>query len=237
MYHFVFEMMLVRKIQTSLKSTKEATLRFKAIMITALFIQGVVYLTLRMLIEAGNTFNTFVTTVFIASSSFKLLLDGTVFYIFIMNMVFFIGRKQACLKREALRFSPFNKFIMISIGFMFLMQILGTAFNFSNAVISLIDKIYKSQGYIDYRLIMGDIVFPLRDFIDVMFFSYLFYFQSKKRVDLKSVNIEYLTKMSDQQIQKSTESEEFVPEDEIEKIMRKETEDYQFRRFLYQQIV
>ena len=56
------------------------------------------------------------------------------------------------------------------------MQILGTAFNFSNAVISLIDKIYKSQGYIDDRLIMGDIVFPLRDFIDVMFFSYLFYF-------------------------------------------------------------
>jgi hypothetical protein len=37
-------------------------------------------------------------------------------------------------------------------------------------------------------VILDDLVFPLRDFIEVLMFSYLFYVQSNKRKDLDQIN-------------------------------------------------
>ena len=111
----------------------------------------------------------------------KLALDCLSFYLFIKAFRFFVARKRSSLKREALALSPFNKFILFSIYILLAFRVLGTLFTFSNALISLDDKIYHSHSYSIYRLLMGDIIFPIRDCIEALYFSYLFYFQSTRR--------------------------------------------------------
>ena len=111
---------------------------------------------------------------FVISITLKLILDGIAFVVFIRSLNFFVARKKQSLKREALGFSPFNTFILLSVYFLLFMRILGTVFTFSNAVISLVD-LYQDLHYKEYRIIMGDLVFPIRDLVEILFFSYLFY--------------------------------------------------------------
>ena len=44
---------------------------------------------------------------------------------------------------------------------------------------------------------MGDVVFPLRDFLEILMFSYLFFYQSKKHKNLQKINERYLRLMNE----------------------------------------
>lgn len=177
MYHFVFEMQAVRiNIEKTNSSQRKAANRKMKMIVMGLFgVHGVLYLTTRMITETGYDFNLAAKIFFSISLVLKLVLDAYVFFVFTSTFSYFLQRKKSALSREALSFSPFNFFIIYSVMFLFFMQILGTLFTISNAIVTLTPA-YTTDGYTTYRLIMGDIIFPLRDFIDVLFFSYLFYF-------------------------------------------------------------
>jgi hypothetical protein len=134
--------------------------------------------------------------VFIVIITVKLLLDGIAYQLFIPAFIFFIKRKQLSLKKEALGLTPFNRVMICIIGFFILLQFVGTIFTFSNAVISLLD-VYHNDSYTLYRVSMGDIVFPIRDFLEVLAFCYLFYFQSgKSKSHLAKVNETYYKQLN-----------------------------------------
>jgi hypothetical protein len=135
-----------------------------------------VYLTIRLISEISDQdLNKAEIDLLIASTALKVLLDGVGFMIFMQSFLYFVNRKASTLKREALSFSPFNKFIIASVFFLYVMRIIGTLFTLTNAIISITD-LYTTHSYSVYRLLMADIIFPLRDMIEVLFFTYLFYF-------------------------------------------------------------
>ena len=132
---------------------------------------------------------------FLFSIALKVFLDTVSFIVFYYAMHFFIKKKMESLRKEALGFSPFNLFILFMIGLLFFMRILGSLFTLTNALFSIL-SFYNGQIYINYRLVMGDIVFPIRDFVEIMMFSYLFYFQSQKRkTSLAKVNETYMKEL------------------------------------------
>lgn len=134
----------------------------------------------------------------ILSLIIKLISDAYVFWVFGQVFKYFLNKKRSSLKKEALNLSPLNFFIISSVFFMFFMRVLGTLFNTQNGIVSLIDSVYNTNSYIEYRIIMGDIVFPLRDFLEVLMFSYLFFYQSKKKRNLQKVNERYLKLMREE---------------------------------------
>jgi hypothetical protein len=152
-----------------------------------------IYFTLRMLTEFDIDYGTAGKVFFYASTFLKLPLDFYVLWIFCSCFQYFVRRKQQSLKREALGFSPFNIFILSSVYFMVFMRVFGSLFNVTNSIMSLTDA-YESHGYILFRLISANIIFTLRDFIEALFFSYLFYYQSKVKLcpkSLSKINTEY----------------------------------------------
>lgn len=102
-------------------------------------------------------------------------MDGIAYQIFIPAMSFFLRRKKQGLKKEALILSPYNYCVLCMIYFFLVLRFWGTIFTFSNAVISLTD-FYHDDLYTIFRVINGDLVFPIRDFLEILAFSYLFYF-------------------------------------------------------------
>lgn len=63
------------------------------------------------------------------------------------------------------------------------MRLLGSIYTFIVGIVSLTSLFQNEQWQISYE-ILDDLVFPIRDFIEVLFFSYLFYTQSKRKLDL-----------------------------------------------------
>jgi hypothetical protein len=54
---------------------------------------------------------------------------------------------------------------------------------------------------------MGDIVFPLRDFLEILMFSCLFFYQSKQHKNLKKINERYLKLMSEEAFRETVKQE------------------------------
>ena len=104
----------------------------------------------------------------------KMVSDTCAYYFFIQAFSFFIEKKRQTKNKEALGLSPMNKFIIVSISIMFLMRVLGTIFNTLVGISTLFD-FYLNPSYIDFRILTANIVFPIRDFIEILFFCYLFF--------------------------------------------------------------
>jgi len=85
-------------------------------------------------------------------------------------------------------FTPFHQFVLYLIFFLLVMRILGSVYTFIVGVLVLIPTVFNSAAQMLSYVILDDLVFPLRDFIEVMMFSYMFYQQSnnrgKKNLDL-----------------------------------------------------
>lgn len=201
MYHFVFEMQAERIQIEGGGSAKvyqrtDRNNKAKFGVISLLILQLVIYLTIRLMSEEGSILGTLEISLLILSIFLKLALDCIAFYVFISAFRFFTHRKRASLKREALPFSPFNRFILASVYALLALRVLGTLFTFTNAIVSLTSS-YHDHGYSMYRLFMGDILFPIRDCIEAMYFSYLFYFQSTRRpaANMKRLNEQYFDKL------------------------------------------
>ena len=118
---------------------------------------------------------------YIITFTTKLLIDTYVFLIFIRALGYFLRRKRAALKREALMFTPFHQFVLYLIFFLLVMRILGSVYTFIVGVLVLIPSVFNSAAQMLSYVILDDLVFPMRDFIEVMMFSYMFYQQSNNR--------------------------------------------------------
>lgn len=110
----------------------------------------------------------------ILAVTLKAASDCCLYYYFFKAFKFFVEKKRQTRKREALGLSPLNKLIIFSISVMFTMRILGSLFNFQLGFATLFD-FYFDPTYLNFRVVMINIVFPLREFTEVLFFSYLFF--------------------------------------------------------------
>ncbi|TNV77255.1 hypothetical protein FGO68_gene16163 [Halteria grandinella] len=246
MYFFVFEMSSV-KIQIEggpmAIPRAETNRKVKYSVLAGIITYLVVYLTVRLISELGNQQLTHVELgLLYFSIALKLVLDILVMVIFMQVFIYFAKRKQTTLKREALTFSPFNKFILISVSILYASRIIGALFTFSNSLIS-ISELYNTYGYSVYRLLMADVIFPIRDMFEALFFAYLFYFQSKKRVNMSILNEEYQKRISQLEEVKplNTQNSGTVVSHEVKQsqisgaVVDEETT--QFRQFLRGQVV
>lgn len=212
-YYFAFEMQLVRILlergngssvreREYSEETAELVRRNRLLNYTiigiSLVVQGVIYATLRMLQEYGKEYGTAGKIVFYITVFSKVPLDAISFYVFLNSFLYFLTRKQKSLKREALGLSPFNIFIVISVYTFLALRVLGTIWTATNAVITMTD-IYDTHDYTFFRIITSDIFFPLRDFLESLFFAYLFFYQSKTNLCPKSLgklNSQYFENMA-----------------------------------------
>ena len=101
------------------------------------------------------------------------------FSIFIVLLGFFLNKKAVAMKKGAHSggFSTFNFFVLYSIYFLLFMRIIGSLYTFIVGIVSMTPLFNDDKWKLSYE-ILDEIVFPIRDFIEVLFFSYLFYFQS-----------------------------------------------------------
>ena len=68
------------------------------------------------------------------------------------------------------------------------MRILGSVYTFIVGVLVLIPQIFNTTQQMLSYVILDDLVFPIRDFIEILMFSYMFYQQSNKRKNLDAIN-------------------------------------------------
>jgi hypothetical protein len=68
------------------------------------------------------------------------------------------------------------------------MRIAGSLYTFIVGILVLIPSIFNNPSQMLSYVILDDLVFPLRDFIETLMFSYLFYYQSNKRKNLAAIN-------------------------------------------------
>jgi hypothetical protein len=113
-------------------------------MIGFLFIHVIIYTTCRVIVEAGIEYNTATKVFLVLALVIKLISDSLVFWIFTQVFRFFLNKKRSGLKKDALRLSPLNYFIIATVCFMFFMRVLGTLFNTQNGIVSLDDSIYNT---------------------------------------------------------------------------------------------
>ena len=192
MYYFVFEMQTVR-YQMECANNEEyvekrrINNRRKLIVMFVSAVYGISYTVIRVLFSLNGKFNSVEKVIYIIAFTVKLLLDTYAITIFVYNLSYFLQRKRQALQKEALVFTPFNRFILGSIYFLLFMRIAGSLYTFIIGIITLTPLYDTDAQKLSYE-ILDDLVFPIRDFVEVLFFSYLFFYQSKKRIDLAKVN-------------------------------------------------
>ena len=195
MYYFVFEMQRIKdqlsaKTKLECNSFRLKTRRNRAIVLGLTLIYAISYSTIRVLAAMkGDKFTTAEEVIYIPTFTLKLLLDGYVIGMFILLLSFFLRRKQAAMLKGAhsAGFSRFNLFVLYSIYVLLFMRIVGSIYTFIVGIVSLTPLFLNEQWALSYQ-ILDDLVFPIRDFVEVMFFSYLFYFESRKESRLQQVN-------------------------------------------------
>jgi hypothetical protein len=148
--------------------------KIKIILIGILTAHVIIYDITRVVQENGHDIGKTGQIFIIVALILKMVSDCCMFYFFIKTFSFFIMKKRQTRQKEALGLSLLNKFIIASVCVMFFMRILGTLFNTFVGVSTMFD-FYHDPGYINFRVLMANIVFPLRDFIEVLFFCYLFF--------------------------------------------------------------
>jgi hypothetical protein len=68
------------------------------------------------------------------------------------------------------------------------MRVLGSIYTFIVGILVLNPDIFNRPAQMLSYVILDDLVFPLRDFVEVLMFSYLFYQQSNRRKNLDIIN-------------------------------------------------
>ena len=148
---------------------------------SVLAIQGVIYGTTRVIYDTGKDCGVAGEILIILSLSLKGICDTITYIIFVQAFKFFVYKKKLSRSKEALSFTPFNNFIVFSVYFMLVLRISGTIFNTLIGVASFIPRLYRDPGFSTFRVIFANIVYPIRDAIELLFFCYLFYVQSTKK--------------------------------------------------------
>ncbi len=107
---------------------------------------GISYTTIRTVHASDPTssFTGFKRVAYIITFTTKLLLDAFVFMIFIKVFNFFLSRKMASLKREALSLTPLNKVVLSIIYFLLFMRIAGSIYTFTVGVLILNPGVFNT---------------------------------------------------------------------------------------------
>ena len=74
------------------------------------------------------------------------------------------------------------------IFFLLIMRILGSIYTFIVGILVLIPEVFNTPSQMLSYVILDDLVFPLRDFVEILMFSYMFFQQSNKRKNLDIIN-------------------------------------------------
>lgn len=153
-------------------------------------VYGVSYTTLRVLFAMQDAHFTLAEEIFyVPTFTVKLLLDAYMITLFVLTFKFFMERKLAAMMKgaHARGFTTFNLFVMYTMMGLIVMRIVGSLYTFIVGIITMTDYYQDPKQQLAYAILDG-LVFPIRDFIELMFFTYLFYFQSKRKSDLEAIN-------------------------------------------------
>ena len=186
MYHFVFEMMAVKdQLESKDSIDYQAKRKSKKLLKTSVMVTSIIYLisytTIRTHMAANDDTLTILEEAFyIPTFSIKLVLDSIAIYIFAICLRYFYIQKRSALRKNGARFNYFNYLIISMITLLFILRIIGALYTFAICIISLTDA-YKSAFVTEMQFIAGEEIFTIRDFVEVLLFSYLIYFQSKRK--------------------------------------------------------
>lgn len=185
MYHFVFEM---RAVIGQLKSNDPyeylqkagANRKLKWLVMVVAFFNGIAYVGFRTYMNDGGEFSLVTDIFYIASVAIKGVLDFATLLIFITCFNYFYQRKHAALKRRNLYFTGMHFFIIYSIYTMVVMRVVSCLIQPTIGILQLTEYRYHAT-YTNLRSFHNNIFIPIRDLIEVLFFCYLFYFQSGRK--------------------------------------------------------
>jgi hypothetical protein len=139
-------------------------------------IYGISYSTIRTIYAIDKKFVSAAEEVaYVITFTTKLMLDLFVIFLFMQTFSFFLQKRYQTLKKEALKMSPMNYMILYIIFFLFFMRIAGSLYTFIVGILVLMPSVFNSPSQMMSYVILDDLVFPLRDFIETLMFSYMFY--------------------------------------------------------------
>lgn len=110
----------------------------------------------------------FEAMVYIAIFSLKPFLDFYALYLFGVTFLYLYKKKREALTSLNKKFTSFNKVMLGSIGLLVFMRAFGSLYTFFIGVTTVTDDL--DHWLVSYE-IFDDIVFPLRDFIEALFFA------------------------------------------------------------------
>lgn len=107
---------------------------------------GISYTTIRVVHahHPGQNFEGVMKIAYIITFTVKLLLDTFAFIIFTFAFRYFLNRKYASLKKEALLFTPKQKILIYVIVFLLIMRVLGSIYTFIVGVLVLNPEIFNN---------------------------------------------------------------------------------------------
>lgn len=109
--------------------------------------------------------------------SIKLILDFVAIAIFFICFKFFYRQKLKALNKYREKLSCYNRFIIVTVALLYVMRIVDSIYDFAVGIVS----ITLTRKVLDNVFMVGEIVVHLENFVEVIMFSYLFYFQSQRK--------------------------------------------------------
>lgn len=183
LYFFVFEMFAVREQLESHDSREyrrrtKRNNRLRAVIMGFAVIYAGVDTWFRIDIDLDEGINTIETFVYIPIFSIKLILDFFAISIFYICFKFFYRQKLKALSKYKEKLTAFNLFIIVTVAILYGLRILDSMYDFAVGIVS----ITLTRKVLDTVFLIGEVVVHLRDFVEVIMFSYLFYFQSQRKI-------------------------------------------------------
>jgi hypothetical protein len=149
-YFFVFEMQAVR-IQleqlANFETLKQSNLKIRNFVMGITLIYGISYSTIRTVFSVDRQFvSTTEEVAYVITFTTKLILDIYVIILFSTVLSFFYQRRKQALSREALRMTPLNQLVLVTIFFLYFMRIAGSLYTFIVGILVLIPSVFNSTS-------------------------------------------------------------------------------------------
>ena len=109
--------------------------------------------------------------------SIKLILDFVAIAIFYICFKFFYRQKMRALSKYKEKLSCYNRFIIVTVAMLYFLRILDSIYDFAVGIVS----ITLTRKVLDNVFMVGEVVVHLENFVEVIMFSYLFFFQSQRK--------------------------------------------------------
>jgi hypothetical protein len=182
LYFFVFEMFAVRE-QLESHDSREYRRRTKrnnklrAVIMGFAIVYAAVHTYFRINIDLDEGISLIESILYIPIFSIKLILDFVAVVIFYICFKFFYRQKLKALSKYHEKLTRFNRFIIVTVAILYGLRIVGSMYDFAISIVS----ITFTRNVLDQVFLVGEVAVHLRDFVEVLMFSYLFFFQSQRK--------------------------------------------------------